>query len=186
MLTEFRRMTALWTKPAGEVSLLIINPLGRRLGWKCAFQTFWENTKPNVDLFGKEILYTVVCIFSRKGGDSLWYMTEFLKMGNNSVLDFFSPSSGIQQSWDWSKSNIKKLLWGMRRGCTFIVIEIIGEGGKCCYQPLNHFSTRKRGIFKTVRQENVSNFIQCLTKYYSEATVINIQILKCKNINPKK
>lgn len=53
------------------------------------------------------MLYIVVCIFRRKGGDSLWYMTDFLKMSNKSVLDF-SPSSTIQQSWDWSKCNIKE------------------------------------------------------------------------------
>lgn len=73
----------------------------------------------------------------------------------------------------------------MKRGCTYIVIEIIGGGEKGCFQPLDHFSTRKGGIFKAVKWEKASNFILCLTKY-SEATVITIQIPKCKNINTKK
>ena len=36
--------------------MLIINPLGKRLNWKYAYKTFWENIKNNVDLSGKELL----------------------------------------------------------------------------------------------------------------------------------
>lgn len=69
----------------------------------------WENIKNNVDLFGKEI-FILWLVFLADREDNLWYMTEFLKMDNNSVLDSFSPCSTIQQSWGWNKSYIKEWL----------------------------------------------------------------------------
>jgi len=68
----------------------------------------------------------------------------------------------------------------MNRTYIFIVICIIQGEKKDCCQPLDHFAVMKGRTSKAVKRRGASDCILCLGKYYSKATIINIQIRNAK------